>query len=100
VTPESIEKYTPEPPIPPVNGQVVSSPALHASSSMLSFAPAARTLGACASIATAGSFCLFWENGLGGLPADTLESDPAAEADAASKTAKAAANSTDVLRMA
>jgi hypothetical protein len=67
--------------------------------SMLSFEPAARTFGACASIATAGSFCLFWENGPDGLPADTIESGPAAEAGAASKTAKAAANSTDVLRM-
>src|SRR5436190_22206530 len=54
--------------MPGVNGQVVSLPALHASRSMLSFAPAARMFGWFASIATAGSFCLFCENGLVGLP--------------------------------
>src|SRR5436190_12125520 len=35
---------------------------------MLSFAPAARMFGWFASIATAGSFCLFCESGLVGLP--------------------------------
>src|SRR5206468_9754648 len=54
--------------MPGVNGHVVSFPALHASRSMLSLAPAARMFGWFASIATAGSFCLFCENGLGGLP--------------------------------
>ena len=74
VVPESKEKYTPEVPTPGVNGQVVSLPALHASRSMLSLAPAARMFGWFASIATAGSFCLFSENGLGGLPTLTLVS--------------------------
>src|SRR5829696_9073512 len=66
----------PETPTPGVNGQVVSSPALHASRSMLSLAPAAKTLGWFWSTATAGSFCLFWENGLVGLPTDTSVSPP------------------------
>src|SRR5215216_3569264 len=39
--------------------------------SMLSLAPATSTLGWLASTATAGSFCLFWENGLVGLPTVT-----------------------------
>src|SRR5438093_7256986 len=68
VVPESKEKYTPDVPTSGVNGHVLSSPALHASRSMLSFAPAARIVGLFASIATAGSFCLFCENGLVGLP--------------------------------
>src|SRR5919197_6071743 len=41
---------------------------------MLSFAPATRTFGCAASTARAGSFCLFWENGLVGLPAVTIAS--------------------------
>ena len=55
-------------------------PALHASMSMLSFAPAARTAGCAASIATAGSFCLFCENGAAGLPLLTRVLTPAASA--------------------
>ena len=39
--------------------------------SMLSFEPAASTVGWLASIATAGSFCLFAENGELGLPTVT-----------------------------
>src|SRR5215216_2415441 len=66
----------PEVPTPGVNGQVVSSPALHASMSISSLAPAARMLGWAWSTATAGSFCLFWENGLVGLPTDTRVSPP------------------------
>src|SRR5215213_8276279 len=66
----------PEVPTPGVNGQVVSSPALQASRSMLSLAPAAKTLGWFWSTATAGSFCLFWEKGLVGLPTDTRVSPP------------------------
>src|SRR5881397_34356 len=68
MAPESKEKYTPDVPMPGVNGHVVSFPALHASRSMLSLAPAARMFGWFASIATAGSFCLFCENGVLGLP--------------------------------
>src|SRR5258707_4392288 len=90
----------PEPPIPAVKGHVVSSPALHASSSMLSLAPAARMLVACASIATAGSFCLFCEKGVGGLPDVTIESVPAAKTGTASNAANTAANNIDVLCMA
>jgi hypothetical protein len=66
----------PEVPTPGVNGQVVSSPALHASMSISSLAPAAKMLGWAWSTATAGSFCLFWENGLEGLPTDTRVSPP------------------------
>src|SRR5439155_18504433 len=61
----------PEVPTPAVNGQLVGSPALQASTSISSFDPAATTEGSCASIATAGSFCLFWAKGLGGLPTET-----------------------------
>jgi len=68
----------PETPTPFVNGHVVSSPELHASMSMLSFAPAARTAGWFASIATDGSFCLFSENGDTGLPVLTRFEVPAA----------------------
>ena len=100
VWPLSNEKYTPEPPMRKVNGQVVSSPALHASSSMLSFAPAARIFGACASMATAGSFCLFCENGVDGLPDVTIESVPNAKTGTASKAPNTAATKTDVLCMA
>src|SRR4051812_6891089 len=66
--------------MPGVNGHVVSSPALHASRSISSFAPATRTFGWLASIATAGSFCLFCANGEAGLPALTLVSVPTAVA--------------------
>src|SRR3954447_7107839 len=58
----------PETPTPSVKGQVVGSPALHDSSSISSLAPATTMFGWAASIATAGSFCLFCENGVTGLP--------------------------------
>src|SRR2546425_11955651 len=85
----------PEPPTPPVNGHVLSVPALHASRSMLSFAPAASTFGCAASTASAGSFCLFCENGPEGLPTLTRGSLPfaapaTATTDAASPAARAA----------
>src|SRR5919198_6302396 len=51
----------PEPPTSGVNGQVLSVPALQASMSMLSFAPAATMFDWIGLMATAGSFCLFWE---------------------------------------
>src|SRR5215211_3612655 len=70
----------PEPPTPGVNGQVVGSPALQASMSMLSLEPAASTSSWLASIASAGSFCLFCENGLDGLPTETSRSPGAATA--------------------
>src|SRR3954470_19073447 len=65
--------------------------------SMLSFAPAASTAGWLASIATAGSFCLFAENGDAGLPALTsvsglnataLPAGPATTAAAATSNAR------------
>src|SRR5690348_3385322 len=68
----------PELPTPGVNGQVLSAPALQASMSMLSFAPAASTSGCSTSTASAGSFCLFCENGDAGLP--TLTRTSAAKA--------------------
>src|SRR5258705_3046078 len=64
----SKEKYTPETPTPGVNGQVLSVPALHASMSISSLDPATRMLGLLASAVIVGSFCLFCENGVGGLP--------------------------------
>jgi hypothetical protein len=51
-------------PTPGVNGHVLSVPALHASMSISSFAPAAKMFGWFASAASAGSFCLFCENGV------------------------------------
>ena len=61
-----------------MNGQVLSAPELQSSKSMLSLAPATTTFGWFASIAIAGSFCLFCENGLGMLPTVTSESEPGA----------------------
>ena len=61
----------PDTPTPGVKGQSVGSPAAQDSSSISSLDPAATTSGWPASIATAGSFCLFWENGVGGLPTET-----------------------------
>src|SRR5689334_15795110 len=68
----------PELPTPGVNGQVLSAPALQASMSILSFAPATSTSGCATSTASAGSFCLFCENGEVGLP--TLTRTSAAKA--------------------
>ena len=90
VVPESNEKYTPEAPTPPVNGQVVSSPGLQASS-ISSLEPATRMFGRLASTASAGSFCLFSENGVGGLPTDTSVSGLNAIAGIAASSATAAA---------
>src|SRR5438874_10675390 len=68
----------PETPTPGVNGHELSVPALHASMSTSSLAPAASTLGWLASTARAGSFCLFCENGPVGLPTVTrVSADPA-----------------------
>src|SRR5438876_7288812 len=57
--------------------------------SMLSFDPATRTFGWFASTASAGSFCLFCENGVGGLPTFTnvseLTAPPAGTAPAATR---------------
>src|SRR3954464_14791972 len=83
----------PEAPMPGVNGHVPGSPAAQVSMSMLSLEPAARMLGWFASTATAGSFCLFCENGPVGLPTVTSESwakAGAAAARAATRTAAAA----------
>src|SRR5690348_8339211 len=61
-------KYTPETPTPSVKGHVLGAPAAHDSMSTSSLAPATTTFGAWASMATAGSFCLFCEKGVTGLP--------------------------------
>jgi len=50
-------------------------------------------------MAVVGSFCLFCENGPGGLPFDTSTSPPAAETGAANINARAAANNTGILRI-
>ena len=66
----------PEPPTFGVNGHVVSSPALQASMSMLSFAPATRTFGLTGLTASPGSFCLFCEYRPSLLPTVTSRSPP------------------------
>ena len=58
-------------PIPCTNGQLEPS---HWGSSISSFAPAASTLGSVGSIATYGSFCLFWGNDVAGLAPVTFAS--------------------------
>ena len=58
---------------------------LQPSISMLSFAPDASTFGCSTSTLSAGSFCLFCENGVGGLP--TLTRTSAANAPPAALTA-------------
>src|SRR5260370_18913683 len=55
--------------------------------SMLSLEPATTNDGSCASMATAGSFCLFCENGVTGLP--TVTSVPVAGLPALAGTAMA-----------
>src|SRR5438876_10926941 len=60
---------------------------------MLSLAPAASTFGWLASTASAGSFCLFCENGVDGLPIETRASALSARATPTmAPTASAAAN--------
>src|SRR5262249_59934048 len=82
-----------------VNGQVDGSPAAHASMSMLSFEPATITFGLLGSIAMAGSFCLFCENGVVGLPTVTSVSPPGwATATAAPETTATVASSARVAR--
>src|SRR5689334_4565374 len=82
----------PEVPTPAVNGQVVGSPALHASTSISSLAPAARMLGLLASTASPGSFCLFCANVVGGLELVTSDSVWAATGSEVPRRARAAAN--------
>src|SRR3954468_22531054 len=77
--------------MPGVNGQVVGSPAAQVSMSMLSFDPAASTFVWLASTATAGSFCLFCENGPVGLPTVTSESPWARAGAATARLARTAA---------
>src|SRR5919202_2382108 len=85
----------PETPTPGVKGHVVWSPALQASMSMLSSAPAASTFGWFASTARAGSFCLFCENTRSLLPTVTSVSPPwMASAPGAALTASTAPQAT------
>lgn len=60
--------------------------------SMLSLTPAAMTFGWFASIAIAGSFCLFCENGVSGLPTVTSVSPLAAAANETMPSATAVAS--------
>ncbi len=76
LSPELNENWIPEPPTSVVNGQSLSGPALQASMSMLSLAPAATNHGCPGSIATAGSFCLFCEKIPSLLPTVTSVSPP------------------------
>src|SRR5215207_11178957 len=76
VRPLSVENWTPERPTPGVNGHVRSSPALHASMSMLSLAPAAMIDVLTGLTASPGSFCLFCENRLSLLPTVTSVEPP------------------------
>src|SRR6476646_1955677 len=77
-------------PTPPVNGHVLSSRLLHASRSLSSFTPAATIDGAIGFTATAGSFCLFCANVVGGLVFVTSVSEKygvaAARPDATART--------------
>src|SRR5437588_11745014 len=61
---------------------------------MLVFAPGTRTFGVLASTASAGSFCLFCENGEGGLTAETRVSGLYAEATVAMTSMTAPINIT------
>src|SRR5436305_14823330 len=88
----------PETPTPGVNGHVVSSPALQASMSMLSFAPAASEFGMCASTASAGSFCLFCENGVDWLPVLTSVSGLSANAAGTATVTPAATTAVSIHR--
>src|SRR5215211_4821719 len=81
----------PDTPTSVVNGQSVCGPALQASISRLSFAPAATSHGCAGSTVTAGSFCLFLENGPSGLPTETSVSPVVVCATAANGTATSAA---------
>jgi hypothetical protein len=82
--PELKEKYTPETPTPGVKGHgLAGNWLLHACSSISSFEPATTMLLWLASTATAGSFCLFCENGDFGLVLVTF-TEPSAAAWAAS----------------
>ena len=61
---------------------------------MLSFEPATRMYGWSASIASAGSFCLFCENGVVGLPVVTSVSALNAQATAVTTSMTAPTNRT------
>jgi len=91
------EKYTPETPTPGVNGHGDSSVAKtvvpQGARSISSFEPAARMVVRDASIATAGSFCLFRGNGVSGLPTVTRVSVAAAAETAKTTVPKARAAS-------
>ena len=78
-----------------MNGQVVSARLLQASMSTSSFAPAAAMFGLAGLTATAGSFCLFCENGVGGLPLLTCVSADPATAPAVAATSPVTATTTD-----
>ena len=82
----------PDTPTPSVNGQSLSAPGvagLHVDVVVGARRPA--TFGCVGSMATAGSFCLFCENGLAGLPMLTRVSCAAA-GPASATTSRAAAN--------
>src|SRR2546427_10664526 len=78
----------PDTPTPCVNGQLLP---LQPCSSISSLLPATSTPGAWASTAMAGSFCLFCEKGVGGLPLVTFASLPAPMAVVAVMSANRAA---------
>src|SRR3954454_22800903 len=84
----------PETLIPVVNGHVVSLRLLHASRSISSLEPAATMVGTYGLTATAGSFCLFCENGDGGLPVVTRVSSVVAVAPATPTANATAINAT------
>src|SRR3954470_12908957 len=84
----------PDTPTPVVNGHVVSPRLLQASMSTSSLAPAAAMLGMYGLTATAGSFCLFCENGDAGLPIVTKVSSVVAVAPAMPTANATAINAT------
>src|SRR3954471_4090315 len=84
----------PETLIPVVKGHVVSPRLLHASRSISSLEPAAAMLGRNGLTAPAGWFCLFCENGDGGLPIVTRVSSVVAVAPAMPTANATAINAT------
>jgi len=82
--------------MPGVNWHVLSSRLLHASISISSLTPAAAMVGSAGFTVTAGSFCLFCENGVDGLPTVTSVSAPFGVA-AATPTTRATALTTSAV---
>ena len=86
----------PDVPTPGVKGHELP---LQPCTSISSLEPAASTLGELASTAIAGSFCLFWAKGDGGLPEETRVSFGAAVATVAAINAAITTGIAETLRI-